>query len=321
MTNQLEYVEEELKQLEKMYKADDLTEETEEIVLKRARNDVNQFKHLLDMARYNSDRTTQVDLPRTLASYQHSAARAALLADKARLASPSLVEQQKLNAEKLQFEQTKAADQLARLKSDREKLVITAPTDGLLYFGRWRNGKWTGAAELSQKLQIGGQLQPHELVLSIVHNGPIEVLAVVPEKDLAHLQSGIAGQFNPKAWPDEKIGVKVSQVTAAPYSEGSFGATLALGSAAPEKFVAGMTGKVKIVAYFKPDALTVPTKSVFRDEADDDQRYVLLVKDGKPERRDVTIGHYTDKSIEITSGLATGDKILLDKPDDFVSSK
>ena len=34
----LEYEEEELRQLEKMYKADDLTEETEEIILKRQRN-------------------------------------------------------------------------------------------------------------------------------------------------------------------------------------------------------------------------------------------------------------------------------------------
>ena len=43
----LEYSEEELKQLEKMYKADDLTEETEEIVLKRARNEVEQGKFYL----------------------------------------------------------------------------------------------------------------------------------------------------------------------------------------------------------------------------------------------------------------------------------
>jgi HlyD family secretion protein len=315
-TNLVEYVEEELKQLEKMYKADDLTEETEEIVLKRARNDVGQMKHMLDMAKYNNDRTTQVELPRSLANYQHSATRAGLLAEKARLASPSLVEQQKLNAGKLEFEQRKAADQLARLKSDRDKLHVTSPADGVLYYGRWRNGKWTGASELSQKLNIGGQLQPHELVLSVVHNGPIDVLAAVPEKDLAHVQTGIAGQFHAKAWPDEKVGVKVSKVTAAPYSEGTFGATLALAGATPDKLVAGMTGKVKIVAYFKADALAVPSKAVFRDDAYDDKRYVLLAnQEGKPERRDVTIGHYTDKSTEITAGLSAGDKILLDKPE------
>jgi HlyD family secretion protein len=311
-TNLVEYVEEELKQLEKMYKADDLTEETEEIVLKRARNDVGQMKHMLDMAKYSNDRTTQVELPRSLANYQHSAARAGLLAEKAKLASPSLVEQQKLNAEKLEFEQRKAADQLARLKSDRDKLHVTSPADGVLYYGRWRHGKWTGASELSQKLQIGGQMQPHELVLSVVHNGHIDILAAVPEKDLAHVQTGVAGQFHPKAWPDEKVSVKVSKVTAAPYSEGAFGATLALAGAAPDKLVTGMTGKVKIVAYFKADALAVPSKAVFRDDAEDDKRYVLLVnQEGKPERRDVTIGHYTDN----TAGLSAGDKILLEKPE------
>ena len=47
----LEYAEEELKQLEKMYDADDLTEETEEIVLKRAKNDVEQSKFYLKSTR------------------------------------------------------------------------------------------------------------------------------------------------------------------------------------------------------------------------------------------------------------------------------
>ena len=53
----LEYSEEELKQLEKMYKADDLTEETEEIVLKRARNEVEQGKFYLkgDGAAHQAD--------------------------------------------------------------------------------------------------------------------------------------------------------------------------------------------------------------------------------------------------------------------------
>ena len=43
----LEYAQEELKQLEEMYNADDLTEETEEIVLKRARNDVERARFYL----------------------------------------------------------------------------------------------------------------------------------------------------------------------------------------------------------------------------------------------------------------------------------
>ncbi len=44
----LEYAQEELDQLEQMYKADDLTEETEEIILKRAKRSVEQGQFYLE---------------------------------------------------------------------------------------------------------------------------------------------------------------------------------------------------------------------------------------------------------------------------------
>ena len=47
----LEYEEEELRQLEKMYKADDITEETEQIVLKRARDTVEKAKFMVEYAK------------------------------------------------------------------------------------------------------------------------------------------------------------------------------------------------------------------------------------------------------------------------------
>jgi HlyD family secretion protein len=321
VNNFLEYVQEELNQLEKMYKADDLTEETEEIVLKRARNDVEQWKFIVEMVKYGHERDKEVEIPRSLTHYQHASAQAGLLAEKSRLTTPLSIEKEKLEVAKMLFEQKKAADHLARLKKDRERLIVTAPADGVLYYGRWHGSKWTGSSEVSQKLHVGAQLQPHDLVMTVVQTGPLEVQAVVKEKDLAHVTSGVAGNFCPAAWPDKRVAVKVSKLSAAPQTEGEFGATLSLDGASPENLVAGMTGKVKIVAYFKADAIAVPSKAVFHDDADEDKRYVLVVgKDGKSKRRDVTVGHSTDKSTEITSGLSVGEKILLEKLDGDKSS-
>src|SRR4029079_9871040 len=44
---QLEYAQEELKQLEKMYRTKDLTEETEEIILRRQRNQVEYYTFIV----------------------------------------------------------------------------------------------------------------------------------------------------------------------------------------------------------------------------------------------------------------------------------
>ena len=60
----VEYQEEEMRQLEKMYKADDIKEETEKIVLKRARNNVEQAKFTLDFQRVQRDDSLKITLPR-----------------------------------------------------------------------------------------------------------------------------------------------------------------------------------------------------------------------------------------------------------------
>jgi hypothetical protein len=38
------------------------------------------------------------------------------------------------------------------------------------------------------------------------------------------------------------------------------------------------------------------------------------LEDGEHERRNVTVGHENEHNAEITSGLAAGEKVLLEKP-------
>lgn len=59
----LEYQAEELRQLEKMYKADEITEETEEIILKRTRNEVEQSKFMFERSKLSHEETLKIELP------------------------------------------------------------------------------------------------------------------------------------------------------------------------------------------------------------------------------------------------------------------
>jgi multidrug resistance efflux pump len=207
-----EYTQEELKQLEKMYKADDLTEETEEIILKRARNDVEQMKFAVEQARHLHAQQTKVQAPRMLDTHKHAAEQAAIVAEKSRVMLPMLIEKQKLEIEKLEFEQKKSAEQLEELKGDFARLTIASPADGVVYYGRWQAGKWSGAAEMQQKLRPGGQIAPHEVLMTVVDPGRLVVWVSVPEKDLGQVTVGAAAQVIPKAYPDRKLAAKVQEV-------------------------------------------------------------------------------------------------------------
>ena len=71
------YQKEELEQLERMYKADDLTEETEEIILTRAQHGVDAAKYRLKKAIAAQDRFLNVVLPRQAEDFRHREQQAA----------------------------------------------------------------------------------------------------------------------------------------------------------------------------------------------------------------------------------------------------
>lgn len=310
----LEYAMEELKQLEKMYKADDLTEETEEIVLQRARNDVEQSQFNFERIMINHDRALKIDLPRAMEKHRDAARAAALAWDKAKTTLPLALSKAQLELEKSTFDRAKAAESLADMKHDRTLLTITAPADGIVYYGRCVSGKWTTGAELSGRLRRGGQLVAHEVLATVVQEGKLFVRANVPEKELAHVTTGAAGKLVPAAFPKTKVGVKVREVSSIPVADGVFEAKLDLVGAAPA-LIAGMAGEVKLVAYAKADAILVPSKALFADELDEDKQYVLIAgKDGKGTRRDVVAGQSSGTNTEITAGLKAGEQILLEKP-------
>jgi RND family efflux transporter MFP subunit len=256
----------------------------------------------------------KVQIPRSHDTHKHAAEQAALVAEKAKIALPMLIAKEKLDIEKIEFEQKKAAEQLERLKGDLAKMTITAPADGLVYHGRWLGGKWSGAAAMEQKLRPGGQIAPHEVVMTVVDPSRLVISATLAEKDFAQVKVGAAGHMTAKAQPDGKLAVKVQSISSVPIAEGQFAATLEI-TGSPAALVPGMTCQAKITAYYKADALLAPAKSVFTDDVDEEQKYVLVVTgDGKHERRSVTLGPATEKWTEIASGLNAGDKILVEKP-------
>lgn len=311
----LEYVTEELKQLEKMYKADDLTEETEEIILKRARNDVERAQHSAEQARIRHNRTVNLDLPRTAEQQKHAWQQAIVAWEKARLALSAQQMRQKLELDKLQQDHKKSEEKLAELKRDRELLTITAPADGIVFYGRSQNGKWATAASVAQKLRPGGQVMPYEILFTIVSEGPWTVRATASERDAVSVRPGTAGQLKLTAHPKLRLPVKVREVGSVPNPEGSYDVALDITAPSDQPLVAGMSGAVKLTTYFNADTITVPSKAVFEDEMDVQKQFVYVVSgEGKPEKRSVVTGHTKDDVTEIVSGLAAGDKIFLEKP-------
>jgi len=313
----LEYQEEEYRQLKKMYRADELTEETEKIVLKRAEDAVQRARFNLEIAKAVHDEARKLLLPRTEEKARDATRRAEIETARAKITLPVALTLQQLKLEKLKVERTKSEERLEKLLADREAMTVKAPLDGVVYYGRFARGKWQ-AGLAADPFRRGAPVTPNDVLMTVVELRPLAVRATAAETQVQYLHTGLAGIAVPGGFPNMKLSAVVQSVSAVPTNATTFDVHFTLGTEAlSEAVVPAMTCEVRLIAYKKADALSVPTKAVFADEFDLRQQFVYRMdKDGKPQKRPVTVGNRNDKQTEIVGGLAEGDQILLEKPKD-----
>lgn len=312
----LENEEEELAQLEKMYAADDLTEETEEIVLKRQREAVDQARFYYAIAERDHGRTLKYEIPRMEQARKLGAALAELNYARGKFTIPVSLKQAHLEMQAQKVALGKAERALADLKADRELLNIVAPVDGVVYYGKCTNGAWSAASSVAERLQTGGAISPNDVFMTIVQPSGLWLRGSADEKDIASLRIGLAGTATPAAFEDVKAPIQLAELSSIPVASGKYDVKFdVLSSPDLERLVAGMNAKAKLVTYRNETAVKVPASAVFSDDATPDAKYVLIqTEPGKHEKRTVSVGRKSGDTLEITSGLNGDETLLAAKP-------
>jgi multidrug resistance efflux pump len=307
----LDQAKEELRQLEKMYKANDLTEETEQIVLRRYRRYLERADYMYKEAKLDHEYSLKVELPRRELAVRQNVQKADIALEKASKTNPAQAAQKKQLMEKMQHERSKIESRIAKLEKDRAGLTLNAPIDGIVYHGKFVRGQWVGG--VSDKLMPKATVQADEVFMTIVKPGALQARVSVDEKDAGDLKAGAAGKARFSFAPDLRLDAKVARVLPVPTGTGKFEVTLELmpGKNA-DVLRPGMACSVKFVPYSKKDALVVSASAV----GDEDGRDVVYVPDGKGKHRtqEVAVGRTADGATEILNGLTEGDLILRDRP-------
>lgn len=309
----LDYTEEELKQLEKMYKADDLTEESEEIVLRRAKDDFERQSFNFERTKMDNEREKKIGLARQQRQRAMAMRLAEIAHERAKLTLPMALEKKKQEVAKAERELQKAERTLAELKEDGKWFQIKAPMDGVVYYGRSNLGKWEGISDFKNRLRPYGAITVNEIFMTILDPRKLEFVGNIPEAEAMQASVGNEGRLQVNAFPQDRIPCKLQSKSMVPNTDGSCECTLALGDH-KLKLSAGLSGSLKLVTYRNPKAIVVPSKSVFAEEGDEGSRFVYLMKNGKPVKEKVSVGYTSGEMLEIRSGLKVGDAILIEKP-------
>ena len=309
----LEGAKEEMKQLEKMYKADDLTEETEEIILKRQKFAVEAAELGMESSRLFFERDFKTLIPREYEALKSNKRDQDLALELSEVTLPKTLAKKRLDLDKLKRDQKKADKKFADLKKDLDLTPVTAPVEGVVYYGACENGKWTSGALVAKKLTPTGKLTANEVFMTIVNPAKMHLRAVATEADLANLKQGMKGTAAPVSAPDKKLAVKLEELDFLPQPGGGFQARLSFEKDSSLHLMPGMNAKVSLGDSGRGEVLLAPKDAVFSEGK---KQFVYVPKEGaKPEKRTVKTGSDDGKMIEVLDGLSDGDKILTAKPE------
>jgi cobalt-zinc-cadmium efflux system membrane fusion protein len=169
------------------------------------------------------------------------------------------------------------------------------------------------AGEAVERLVAPGQVVQAGTtqVFTISNMSTVWVLANVYQKDLPYVRVGDPSTITTDAYPGEVFRGKISYVAAA-LDPNTRTLQARIDVANPqEKLKKDMYVVAEVKAGTVPNALAVPSAAVLRD-AENQPFVYALTANNQFARRPVTIGESTEGKIQVTSGIAPGDRIVGD---------
>lgn len=178
----------------------------------------------------------------------------------------------------------------------REKMRVTAPFDGTIH----NDGAMTWEGALINAGQAVTQVFSRKRV----------VVAKISEESFGRVRVGQVARVRLLTYGSQNFDGVVSELLPTADDAQRFTVYLDV-KADPEVLKPLSTGEVTITVDQRPNQMMVLRRAVF------DSNKVLIVKEGRVERREVEVGYVALNVVEVRKGLAVGDLVVVDRLEEF----
>lgn len=303
---------EELDQLEKMYSEDDLTEETEEIVLSRARRSLERALTYFSNQKNRHDYHINVVLPREHETLRLKLRKAKNAMDRLQATQPLDMAKRQMDLDKTRREYKEKEAELEKFRLDRAALTLKAPFAGYATAGSFSASKWSGLGSLETTLVVGKTVKAKQVLFTVVDDGALLVRMSVKESDLLSIAPGGPATFT-CGLTGKDVFEAVIQEIARYGADGKHALTLRLKSK-DKRLRAGLACAVSLPKADNKDVLSIPTASVLEQKG---KHFVFLRnEDGVITKTAIEVGQKAAGRFEIESGLKAGQRILKAPPEE-----
>ncbi len=219
--------------------------------------------------------------------------------------------ERKYNLERVKLRDVNQQLEWATIRAERPGLVVYGAADQ-------NRSRFRGGSE--EAVQEGATVRERQAILTIPDLRRMAVKANIHESAVQRVAPGQRARIAVDAFPDERLAGTVSKVAVVADSANAFlnpdlkvyPATITI-DGSHGWLRPGMSAEVEILVDRLEDVVYVPVQAVRRAG---DRRVVYVAGGGRPERREVEVGAFSDSFIEIVSGLREGEPVLLLPPRD-----
>ncbi len=299
---------EELEQIEKMYKSEELTNATRDIVLKRAQRNLERSKVRYDMTLKRIDRTKNHDLPRQLEEWQLAARERAHGLESFNKTAPIQRADRETNLARATTAVRQQEENLAKLRKDEAALKVEAAADGVVWYGQFEGGAWQGVEEGLKNLKVGEKVQANQALLTLVPS-ELCVKTAIAEDRLGDLPPGTEARITAVAFPELAMtGKSEAPVLIGARKGEAFDTRFRFTGEGDARLVPGLKAKIFVKVAVLKDVVTVPTGAVSEE---DGKKVVKVLEGGKSVAREVSVGRTNGDRTEIKSGVKEGEEVVI----------
>jgi len=214
-----------------------------------------------------------------------------------RLAAIGALSTQQLDAARMEYQVAQATHDDA--VSQLEDTVIKAPIAGIV-IGKPIPAGQTVAPGISSPM----------VLMTIADMSKMQISVQVDESDVGRVKNGQKVSFTVDSYPGKTFTGVVSNVSnKATITQNVVYYPVTVDIDNPEGLLKPtMTARVSVHVGESKNVLIVPLSAVKQTKG---QQYVQIVKDGKTQNANITLGLSSDDRVEVASGLKEGDQILL----------
>lgn len=205
-------------------------------------------------------------------------------------------------------------EQLEKFRKQLEACTMRAPAAGQVVYSSSMLDRWM---RQRRQIGIGETVRERQKIICIPDPSVMKVEIKIHEMWIDKVQAGQKVEITVAAFPDEAFGGEVLKKAPLTDPEDRFNPDLKVYTTdvkiegTHEFLKTGMTAKVRIIIDELKDVLIVPIQTVINQEG----RKVCYVTTGsRVQRLEVQTGEFNNDFVEIKSGLAEGDKVLLNPP-------